>query len=69
MYVDTGQGTVAQRLDNPTEPPLGDALPRHNLDRLNTSNELLNKNKNMRLIYFRCVRFLLVSFFFLFSAY
>ena len=44
MYVDTGQGG-AQRLDNPAESVPGDALPRHNPHRLNTSNELL-KNKS-----------------------
>ena len=40
LYVDMGQGT-AQGLDNPAESPLGDAFPRHDLDRSNTSTELL----------------------------
>ena len=43
MYVDTGQGT-AQGLDNPTELPVGNAVPCHKLDSLNTSADLPKKN-------------------------
>ena len=48
LYVDMGQGT-ARWLDNPAEsPPLGDAVPRHRLDSLNTGTDFQKKKKRTR---------------------
>ena len=39
---------MAQGLDNPAKPPLGDTLPRHILDSINISTDLQKKRKKKK---------------------